>query len=170
MVTRAPHHPDPETPLPGQESVWDYPRPAIAEPTPRHIRIVHQGIVLADSHNAWRTLETSHPPTYYIPQSDIAMAHLLPNPARSICEWKGQAVYWDVVIGDEQVAGAGWSYPAPTPAFAGIKGHIAFYAAPFDTVLVDGEPVTTQPGGFYGGWITSHEAGPFKGIPGSRFW
>jgi uncharacterized protein (DUF427 family) len=167
---RQPHHPEPDPAQPGQESVWDYPRPAIAEPTPRHIRIVHKGIVLADSCAVWRTLETSHPPTYYLPQADIAMEQLAPNPARSICEWKGQAAYWNVQIGDERIDGAGWSYAAPTPAFAGIANHIAFYAAPFDMVLVDGEQVTPQPGGFYGGWITSREAGPFKGIPGSRFW
>jgi uncharacterized protein (DUF427 family) len=167
---RQPHHPPPDPASPGQESVRDYPRPAIAEPTARHIRIVHKGAVLADSRAAWRTLETSHPPTYYIPQSDIAMEYLRPNPARSLCEWKGQTAYWDVVTGSEYIAGAGWSYPSPTPAFEGIRDHIAFYAAPFDEVTIDGEPVTPQPGGFYGGWITSREAGPFKGVPGSRFW
>ncbi len=167
---RQPHHPEPDPVRPGQESVWDYPRPAIAELTQRRIRIVHKSVVLADTNAAWRTLETSHPPTYYIPQSHIAMAHLSANPARSICEWKGQAVYWDVEIGGETFAGAGWSYPSPTPKFAGIRDHIAFYAAPFDEVTIDGEQVTPQPGGFYGGWITSREAGPFKGIPGSRFW
>jgi uncharacterized protein (DUF427 family) len=164
------YHPERDPIGPGQESVWDYPRPAITEPTSRHIRIVHRGITLADSRAVWRTLETSHPPTYYIPQSDIAMTHLVPNPSRSLCEWKGQAVYWDVVIGDKRIDQAGWSYPAPSPAFAGIAGHIAFYATPFDEVTVDGEHVTPQPGGFYGGWITSREAGPFKGIAGSRFW
>lgn len=150
--------------------MWNYPRPAIVEPTARHIRIIHQSVVLADSRSAWRTLETSHPPNYYIPQADIATVHLSPNPARSICEWKGQAVYWDVVIGNETIAAAGWSYPNPKPAFSEIRDHIAFYALQFDQVLVDGEQVTPQPGGFYGGWITSREAGPFKGIPGSRFW
>ena len=169
-MTRQPHHPEPDPVAPGQESVWDYPRPAIAELTQRHIRIVHKGIVLADSRAAWRTLETSHPPTYYIPQSDIAMAHLAPNPARSICEWKGQAVYWDVVAGGERIVLAGWSYPSPTAPFAGITNHIAFYAAPFDCAEVDSEQVMPQPGGFYGGWISRHAAGPFKGIPGSRFW
>lgn len=167
---RQPHHPEPDPVKTGQESVWDYPRPAIAEPTARHIRIIHRGVTLADTRAAWRTLETSHPPTYYIPQADIAMAHLSANPARSLCEWKGQAVYWDVRLGGEVLAGAGWSYPKPTPGFAGIRDHIAFYAAPFDSVTVDGQQVMPQPGGFYGGWITSAEAGPFKGIPGSRFW
>ena len=168
---RQAHHPEPDPVGPGQESVWDYPRPAVAEPTTRHIRIVHRGVTIADTRAAWRTLETSHPPSYYIPQGDIATQHLAANPARSICEWKGQAAYWDVVLPDgERLAAVGWSYPAPTPAFAGIAGHIAFYAAPFDAVTIDGEQVTPQPGGFYGGWITARETGPFKGIPGSRFW
>jgi uncharacterized protein (DUF427 family) len=169
-VSRELHHPEPDPKGPGQESVWDYPRPPLAEPTARRIQIIHRGVTLADTRGAWRTLETSHPPTYYIPQNNIAMAHLAANPARSICEWKGQAVYWDVTIGGETIAGAGWSYPRPSAAFAGIRDYIAFYAAPFDQVLVDGEQVIPQPGGFYGGWITSREAGPFKGIPGSRFW
>jgi uncharacterized protein (DUF427 family) len=134
------------------------------------VQIIHRGVTLADSSAAWRTLETSHPPTYYIPPADIAMDHLRPNPQRSLCEWKGQAVYWDVVLGDARIAAAGWSYPAPTPAFAPIAGHIAFYAAPFDHCLIDGEQVTPQPGGFYGGWISHYETGPFKGVPGSRFW
>lgn len=168
-MTRQPHHPEPGPVLPGQESVWDYPRPPIAEPTPRHIVIAHRGIVLVDTRAAWRTLETSHPPTYYIPQVDIAMAQLRANPHRSICEWKGQAVYWDVEIAGERLADVGWSYPNPSPGFAGIRDHIAFYAAPFERVTIDGEAVTPQPGGFYGGWITAREAGPFKGIPGSRF-
>jgi len=167
---RQPHHPAPDPVGPGQESVWDYPRPPIAEPTTQHIRIVHRGTVLADTRSAWRTLETSHPPTYYIPQHDIAMACLSSNPHRSICEWKGQAIYWDAQIAGQRLTDVGWSYPAPSPGFAGIRDHIAFYAAPFDSVTIDGEQVTPQPGGFYGGWITSREAGPFKGIAGSRFW
>ena len=167
---RQPHHPRPDPVQPGQESVWDYPRPPLVERTTRHITITHMGTVLVDTRAAWRTLETSHPPTYYIPQSDIAMAHLVANAGGSTCEWKGQARYWDVVIGNTRMVGAGWSYPRPSPRFAGIAGHIAFYAAPFDSVLVDGEQVTPQPGGFYGGWVTSHEAGPFKGGPGSQFW
>ncbi len=162
-------HPDPDPPGPGQESVWDYPRPAIAGPTDRHIVIRHHGVTLADTRAAWRTLETSHPPTYYIPQADIAMAHLSPNGRRSLCEWKGQAHYWDIEIASERIEAAGWSYPDPGSSFAGIAGHVAFYPEPFDEVLVDGEQVVPQPGGFYGGWITSGEAGPFKGITGSQF-
>jgi uncharacterized protein (DUF427 family) len=167
---RQPHHPQPDPVGPGQESVWDYPRPPRAEQTSRRILIVHKGVTLVDTRAAWRTLETSHPPTYYIPQADIAMERLVPNAGSSFCEWKGMARYWDVIIGDARLVGAGWSYPSPTRGFEGIAGHIAFYAAPFDAVTIDGERVSPQPGGFYGGWVTSREAGPFKGIPNSRFW
>ena len=162
--------PSPEPPSPGQESVWSYPRPAVAEPTARRLRIVHRGLTVADTVRGVRTLETSHPPTYYFPREDVADGLLRPTGRRSLCEWKGQAVYFDVRIGEEVLADIAWSYPSPTPAFAGLRDHVAFYAAPFDGCFVDDERVVPQPGGFYGGWITSHEAGPFKGVPGSRFW
>ena len=132
--------------------------------------IRHRGLTLVDSRNAWRTLETSHPPTYYIPQSDIAMTCLSANGQRSLCEWKGQAQYWDAEIDGQILRSVAWSYSDPAPAFAGIADHLAFYAEPFDECLLDGEQVVPQPGGFYGGWITSKEAGPFKGVPGSQFW
>ncbi|XUU60954.1 DUF427 domain-containing protein [Erythrobacter sp. HA6-11] len=167
---RQPHHPEPDPVEPGQESVWDYPRPAIAEPTDRRIQIIHRRTILVDSRHAWRTLETSHPPTYYIPPSDIAMEHLKRNPRRSLCEWKGQASYWDISLEGERIEAAAWSYEQPTPAFTPIAGYLAFYPEPFDQCLVDGEQITPQPGSFYGGWISQYEAGPFKGIPGSRFW
>ncbi|KWV91872.1 DUF427 domain-containing protein [Erythrobacter sp. YT30] len=163
-------HPTPDPVKPGQESVWDYPRPAICEPTTRRIQIIHHGVQLVDSRNAWRTLETSHPPTYYIPRDDIAMDFLKPNPRRTMCEWKGQAHYFDCVIEDERLDAVAWTYPDPTPSFEGIRDHLAFYPDPLDQCLVDGEQITPQPGQFYGGWISQYEAGPFKGIPGSRFW
>jgi uncharacterized protein (DUF427 family) len=163
-----PIRPDPVAP--GQESVWSYPRPPVAQATGAHITIQHAGVMVADTRRAVRTLETSHPPTYYIPQTDIREGALRRAAGSSLCEWKGQAVYWDVVLGDTTLSAVGWSYPSPSPAFAAIRDHIAFYAAPFDLCTVDGETVIPQPGGFYGGWITSAVVGPFKGGPGSRFW
>lgn len=162
--------PAPDPVGPGQESVWDYPRPAIAEATHAHIVIEHRGRVIADTRAAIRTLETSHPPSYYFPPADIAPGVLRRAPGSSFCEWKGAAAYWDVVLEGEVLPGVGWSYPNPTPAFAILRDHVAFYAAPFDRCSVDGETVTPQPGVFYGGWITSRVAGPFKGGPGSRGW
>jgi uncharacterized protein (DUF427 family) len=161
---------NPDPVLPGQESVWRYPRPAIAEATARHLQIVHRGVVVADTRRGVRTLETSHPPTYYFPPGDVAAGILRPSPRTSFCEWKGHAAYWSVAVAGERLEDAAWSYPAPNADFAILKDHIAFYAAPFDACMVDGERVTPQPGGFYGGWITAHVAGPFKGGPGSRFW
>lgn len=162
--------PKPDPISPGQESVWSFPRPSIAQPTPARIVIEHGGTIVADTRASIRTLETSHPPSYYIPRRDIAPVLLREAEGASFCEWKGVAVYWDVVIGDIELARVGWSYPQPTPPFAALRDHIAFYAAPFDRCSVDGEAVHPQPGGFYGGWITSAVAGPFKGVPGSRGW
>ncbi len=150
--------------------MWNYPRPAIAEPTSAHVVIEHAGRGIADTRSAIRTLETSHPPSYYIPPGHIAPGVLRATEGSSFCEWKGAARYWDGVIGDIVLPRVGWSYPDPSPAFAILRDHVAFYAAPFDQCRVNGEVVTPQPGGFYGGWITSDLAGPFKGVPGSRFW
>ncbi len=155
---------------PGQESVWSYPRPAIAEPTSCHIVIEHAGTIIAQTRSAVRTLETSHPPSYYIPPADIAPGVLRRAAGTSLCEWKGAAIYFDVVVKGAVLARVGWSYPNPTAPFAILRDHVAFYAAPFDRCMVDGETVTPQPGSFYGGWITSRIVGPFKGGPGTMGW
>lgn len=162
--------PRPDPVAPGQESVWDFPRPAIAQPSAAHVVIEHAGIVVADTRASVRTLETSHPPSYYIPPADVRPGVLRRAAGSSICEWKGTAIYWDVVIGTTVLASVGWSYPDPTRPFAALKDHVAFYARPFDRCSVDGETVVPQPGEFYGGWITSTVTGPFKGAPGSWGW
>jgi uncharacterized protein (DUF427 family) len=150
--------------------VWDYPRPPVAERTDRWIIVRHHGQDIANSRQAFRTLETSHPPSYYLPPSDVAMDLLGTSSHASFCEWKGSARYFDVMVGDDILRNAAWSYPRPSPPFAKLADHIAFYPALFDECLIDGEAVLPQPGGFYGGWITSCEAGPFKGVRGSAFW
>jgi uncharacterized protein (DUF427 family) len=150
--------------------VWSFPRPAIAQLTDAHIRTEHRGRIVAESRRAVRTLETSHPPSYYIPRDDIAPDVLRPAPGSSLCEWKGAAAYWDVVVADGVLPRVGWSYAHPTPAFAALRDHVAFYAGPFGRCTVDGETVVPQPGHFYGGWITSRVVGPFKGVPGSWGW
>lgn len=162
--------PRPDPVQPGQRSVWDFPRPAIAEPCAAHIRIEHRGVIVAETRNAICTYETSHPPSYYIPPQDIAPGLLRRASGSSFCEWKGAASYWDVVIGDEVLQRVGWSYASPTARFAILRNHIAFYAGPFDKCAVNGETVIPQPGAFYGGWITSGFAGPFKGGPGTMGW
>lgn len=162
--------PRPDPAGPGQQSVWDFPRPAIAQPSDAQVMIEHRGLVIADTRASIRTIETSHPPSYYFPPDAIAAGVLRRASGSSFCEWKGHAHYWDVVIDGVTLAKVGWSYPEPSPAFAMLRDHVAFYAGPFDRCSINGETVVPQPGGFYGGWITSAVSGPFKGVPGSMGW
>jgi uncharacterized protein (DUF427 family) len=157
-------------PGPGQESVWDYPRPPRVEDSARHIRVLFSGVVIAETRCAKRVLETSHPPVYYIPPEDIRMEYLTPTDRTTWCEWKGQAAYYTVSVGDRQAANAGWFYPKPVPGYDAIQDHVAFYPSRMDACYVDGERVEAQAGGFYGGWITSEIVGPFKGEPGTAGW
>lgn len=164
-------HPERIEPGPGQESVWDYPRPPRLERTDRHLRVEHRGVVVAETRRAWRVLETSQPPTYYFPPDDVALdQHLVPTTHSSFCEWKGQAAYHDLVVGEEVVPRVAWHYPRPTPAFEAIRDHLAFYPQLVDACYVDGERVQANEGAFYGGWITADVVGPFKGGPGSALW
>ena len=157
-------------PGPGQESVWDYPRPPRLEDTTKHIQIIFNQVAIADTHNAKRVLETSHPPVYYIPPGDIKQEYLVQTSRSSFCEWKGRAAYYTVVVGDQQAQDAAWFYPNPTPAFASIKDYVAFYPHLMAVCYVDGEKVQPQPGDFYGGWITNDIVGPFKGGLGTWGW
>ena len=162
--------PIPAGPGPGQESVWDYPRPPRLEKTTRRLQIIFNGVTVADTVRAYRVLETSHPPTYYLPAADIETAYLFPAAGGSMCEWKGAARYYSLQVGEKRVEKVAWTYPDPTQPFRPLKDHFAFYAGPMDRCLVDGVPVTPQPGGFYGGWITPDITGPFKGEPGTMGW
>ncbi len=157
-------------PGPGQESVWDYPRPPRVEEVPQRIQVIFSGVTIADTRAAKRVLETSHPPTYYLPREDVRMEYLTEEAGGSFCEWKGRARYYSVAVGQRRAEGAAWSYPDPRPGYAAIKDHIAFYAGPMDACTIDGERVKPQPGGFYGGWITANIVGPFKGGPGTMGW
>lgn len=157
-------------PGPGQESVWDYPRPPRLEPDSRQIRIIFNGVEIANSHRSYRVLETSHPPGFYIPPDDIKMSYLRRTSRSSLCEWKGKAAYYTLTIGGRTAGDVAWCYPKPTAAFAPIAGYLSFYAGPMDACYVGDERVTPQPGEFYGGWITSEIVGPFKGSPGSWGW
>lgn len=166
----SPSHPVPEVAGPGRESVWDYPRPPRVEATDELVQIRLGGVLIASSTAALRVLETSHPPTYYVPMGDFADGALRPAPGSSWCEFKGAATYFDVVGGGVTAAGAAWTYPQPTPGFEAIADHVAVMPAAMDECRVDDEVVRPQESGFYGGWITSRVVGPFKGGPGSRFW
>lgn len=155
---------------PYRESVWDYPRPPRVEPFTGRITVELGGDVVASTRRAWRVLETSHPPTYYLPREAFAQGALRQTSGSSWCEWKGRATYYDLLAGDVVAPKSAWSYLSPAPGFEAIAGAVAVMAADVDRCTVNGEVVEPQPGGFYGGWITSWVSGPFKGVPGSTGW
>ena len=156
----------PEKPGPGQESVWGYPRPPALVPSDRLVVVRSAGEPVAESRGAFRVLETSHPPTWYVAPADLVAGAVTLSRARStMCEWKGAATYWDV----HGVEAAAWSYEDPTPGFEQIRGYLAFSPAKLEC-LVDGERVRPQEGGFYGGWVTDDVVGPFKGGAGTWGW
>jgi uncharacterized protein (DUF427 family) len=160
----------PVEPGPGQESVWDYPRPPRVEDSTRHVQVWFNGVLLADTRRAKRVLETSHPPTWYIPPEDVKLEHLRENEDSSWCEWKGLTHYYDVEVGGLRAPSVAWFYQMPTRMFEELRNHVAFYPHLMEACYVDGERVVPQAGGFYGGWITSDVVGPFKGGPGTAGW
>lgn len=162
--------PIPIKPKPGEESVWDYPRPPRLEHVSKRVQIVFGGTLIVDTDECFRVLETSHPPVYYCPPEGIAEGVLKPVSGSSLCEWKGRADYFDVHANGKVAPRAAWRYAAPRQAFVAIADFVAFYAGPMDRCSVGGERVTPQPGDFYGGWLTPKIIGPFKGEPGSQGW
>ncbi|MFO8065800.1 MAG: DUF427 domain-containing protein [Spirochaetota bacterium] len=153
-----------------RESVWDYPRPPAVEKTTDRVQVTLGGKTIADTTRALRVLETSHPPTYYIPRSDIVEGALEPTRGSSFCEYKGRASYFDVVSGDTRARAAAWIYPSPTAAYQELADAVAFYPGLMEACFVDGEQIDAQAGSYYGGWITSNITGPFKGAPGTGGW
>jgi uncharacterized protein (DUF427 family) len=156
-------------PGPGQESVWDYPRPPRMDSDERLIRVAHGGTTIAETRSAIRVLETASPPTFYIPRQDVRTALLRRARGASICEWKGSATYWSLDLGGCVAPNVAWSYETPFPEFDAIKGYVGFYPDKLDC-FVDRQKVSGQLGGFYGGWVTPEIVGPFKGQAGTGSW
>ena len=160
----------PEPAGPGQESVWDYPRPPRVESSSELVEVELGGRVVASTTTSWRVLETSHPPTYYLPREAFGPGVLREAAGHTWCEWKGTASYFDLVVGDVVAPRAAWTYLAPTPGFAPLAGAVSVMPGLVDRCTVDGETVLPQPGAFYGGWVTSRVVGPFKGDVGTSGW
>ena len=157
-------------PGPGQESVWDYPRPPRVEPVTERLRVVVDGVTVADTTRGRRVLETAGAPVYYFPPDDVRLDLFVPSSLETVCEWKGGATYRSLRLGERVIENVAWSYEDPLPGFETIRGHLAFYAAKVDEAWVGEEQATPQPGGFYGGWVTSRIVGPMKGEPGTEGW
>lgn len=119
-----------EEPGPGDESVWDDPRPPRIEEDEREVTVRRGDLLVARTTDAHRMLETASPPALYPPPGDVRTDLPEPAPGSSRSEWKREARYRSL----------------------GTPG---------------GERVRPQPGGFYGGWITSEIVGPVKGEPGT---
>jgi uncharacterized protein (DUF427 family) len=158
-------------PGPGQESVWDYPRPPRVEAVSERLRVIVDGEVLAETTRGLRVLETAGAPVYYFPPGDVRIDRLEVSPHRSVCEWKGDATYRSYVgPGGRRIENIAWSYAAPLPGYEAIRDHLAFYGGRVDEAWVGDERATPQPGNFYGGWVTSRIVGPIKGGPGTFGW
>ena len=153
-----------------KESVWDYPRPPRVEPVNSHIVVVHDGVEIVSTNSAVRVLETSHPPTYYLPIADFIDGVLIPVTRNTVCEFKGTASYFDLMISGQRLDRAAWTYENPANGFESLAGKIALYASRVDLCQVGDETVIPQEGDFYGGWITRNIEGPFKGAPGTAGW
>ena len=162
--------PEPLPRGPGQESVWDYPRPPRLEAVRRQVEVIHGGQTIALTLEPLRVLETSHPPVYYLPRDSVVPGVLVPTGRTSFCEFKGVASYFTVVMGSAAAPEAAWCYESPSPGYEAMAGYVSFYPEQVEVCLVDGEYVQGQPGGFYGGWVTGEIVGPFKGAPGSEGW
>ena len=153
------------------ERVWDYPRPPAVVPCERRVRVKLAGETLADSTRALRVLETSHPPTIYIPPEDVREELLARSASRPTwCEFKGAARYLDAIAGGRRFVAIAWSYEDPSPGYEALRDHVAFYPGRVDGAWMDDERVQSQRSDFYGGWITSDLIGPFKGPPGTLAW
>lgn len=157
-----------ETPGPGQESVWDYPRPPIVETRPCDIEVRAGATVLAKADRCHRVLETASPPSVYIPKDAVEFSKLTEIPSASMCEWKGRARYW-ALTDDPAGIPVAWAYDHPSERFAAIAGTVSFYPGRVACWL-DGERVRPQPSEFYGGWMTDAIVGPVKGEPGTGHW
>lgn len=158
-----------DTPGPGQASVWDFPRPPELVRETREIVVRWGRLEVARTVRAWAVRETGHPPTFYLPVADVQPGLLQAAGGGSFCEWKGPASYWHLVDGARRLERVAWRYLRPLPGAEPLADCVAFYAQALDC-SVGGAPVTPQPGGFYGGWITPDLAGPFKGEAGSAGW
>lgn len=157
-------------PAADQESAWDYPRPPRAERTARHIVVKVGDVVVADTRQAIRVLERTHPPVYFIPPHHVRLELLTLSALHTEREFLGTASYYDLSLDGREIRNVACVFTEPLPGFEAIRGHIAFHAGRVDEAFVDGARVAPQPGSFYWGWITPDVVGPFKGEPGSWGW
>ncbi|MEM7741901.1 MAG: DUF427 domain-containing protein, partial [Pseudomonadota bacterium] len=135
-----------EQPGPGQESVWDYPRPPDVRAVSTILKVVFAGEVVAETNRGLKVCETAGAPVYHFPPDDVRREFLRPVPGTTFCEWKGEAAYFDLVVGDRSSAQAAYTYPDPIDdlghGYDRIAGAIVFYAGRVDEAWVGDERAT----------------------------
>ncbi len=156
-------------PQSGQESVWDYPRPPAIQQDSRKVVVKAGGIEIAASGNAVRMLETASPPVFNLPPADIKLEYLRSAAGGSMCEWKGVATYYDIIIKETVIPKAAWAYLKPFEGYESIAEYLSFFPGKVKCYVGD-EEVKPQEGNFYGGWVTKEIVGPWKGDPGTGNW
>ena len=152
------------------ENVWDYPRPAICQPFSGTLEVYIDDILVARTKRAWRVIETSHPPSYYFHPEDVQDNLLKKNTKTTLCEWKGQASYFDYLSKKNNILDLCWTYQAPVKNFLPIRNYFSFYSSKCNSCFINNEKVISQDGDFYGGWITKNLIGPFKGSKRTLDW
>ena len=154
-----------EKPAPGDESVWDYPRPPAIVACSQRLTVYADKTCIADTNAGVRVLETAGAPTYYFPSEHVDMTHLEMGEITSVCEWKGAAQSITVAGRTD----AAWRYVNMFPEFSQLYQWVSFYPAILDC-FIGNEQASPQPGEYYGGWVTTNLGGPIKGEPGSESW
>jgi uncharacterized protein (DUF427 family) len=129
---------------PAGEFNFDPPEPGRAlylEPTPKRIRAVIDGEVVADSRGALLLQESGLQPIYYFPPEDVRTELFEPTDKHTHCPKKGDASYYTVRVGDRVVKNAAWYYPQPLDGAPPIKDLIAFYWDRIDQWFEEDEEV-----------------------------
>lgn len=107
-------------------------------PSSRHVKVVIDGVTVAETTRPALLFETSLPTRYYLPAADVNMAYLTPTDSQTRCPYKGVATYWNVTVGEKIYQDLVWSYPDPIPECPKIKDLLCFYNEKVD-LYVDGE-------------------------------
>jgi uncharacterized protein (DUF427 family) len=115
--------------------------PPSFEPWPRRVRIVINGKTVADSLKVGLFLEPKQRPVYYFPREDVLTGLLRESSHRAQSPTRGEATYWDLVVGNRRVENALWSHEAPPAALQAMKGHLAFDRAKVDHCYEEDEEV-----------------------------
>ena len=85
-------------------------------------KAIWKGAVLAESDRT-QVVEGNH----YFPAASVKREYLRDSATHTLCGWKGEASYYDVVVDGEANRDAAWYYPDPKTEAANIKDHVAFW-------------------------------------------